>query len=285
VVVDAGNGMAGKVLPRVFAKLPQVTLVPMYFELDGTFPNHDANPLEQENIADLKARVVAEQADLGAAFDGDADRMFLVTEQGEFVGGDMTTALVATALLRRNPGAAIVYNLICSRGVPEAVEKAGGRPIRSRVGHSFIKQVMREQDAIFGGEHSGHFYFRDNWYADSGLIALLSALDALSVENVPLSQALAPLDRRARSGEINSEVRDVAATERKVEAHYRDQPGAHLDHLDGLTVNFPDWWFNLRPSNTQPLLRLNIEADTPDLLETKTREVLKLVRDGEPMYE
>ena len=182
IVVDAGNGMAGKVLPRVFGKLPQVTLVPMYFELDGSFPNHDANPLEQENIADLKARVVAERADLGAAFDGDADRMFLVTETGEFVGGDMTTALVATALLRRNPGAAIVYNLICSRGVPEAIEKAGGRPIRSRVGHSFIKQVMREQDAIFGGEHSGHFYFRDNWYADSGLIALLSALDALSVE-------------------------------------------------------------------------------------------------------
>ncbi len=285
LVVDAGNGMAGKVLPRVFAKLPQVTLVPMYFELDGTFPNHDANPLEQENIADLKARVVAEKADLGAAFDGDADRMFLVTEQGEFVGGDMTTALVATALLRRNPDAAIVYNLICSRGVPEAVEKAGGRPIRARVGHSFIKQVMREQDAIFGGEHSGHFYFRDNWYADSGLIALLSALDALSVENVPLSQALAPLDRRVRSGEINSEVRDVYATEQKVEAHYRDQPGAQLDHLDGLTVNFPDWWFNLRPSNTQPLLRLNIEADTPDLLEKQTHNILKLVRSGEPIYE
>ena len=144
---------------------------------------------------------------------------------------------------------------------------------------------MREQDAIFGGEHSGHFYFRDNWYADSGLIALLSVLDALSVENVPLSQALAPLDHRVRSGEINSEVRDVTATEQKVEAHYRDHPGTHLDHLDGLTVNFPDWWFNLRPSNTQPLLRLNIEADTPDLLETKTHEVLKLVRDGEPMYE
>ncbi|HEY8292163.1 MAG TPA: phosphomannomutase/phosphoglucomutase, partial [Thermomicrobiales bacterium] len=213
LVVDAGNGMAGKVLPRVFSKLPQVTLVPMYFELDGSFPNHDANPLEQENVADLKARVIAEKADLGAAFDGDADRMFLVTEQGEFVGGDITTALVATALLRHHPDAAVVYNLICSRGVPEAVEKAGGRAIRSRVGHSFIKQVMREQDAIFGGEHSGHFYFRDNWYADSGLIALLSALDALSVENVPLSQALAPLDHRARSGEINSEVRDVHATE------------------------------------------------------------------------
>jgi phosphomannomutase len=285
LVVDAGNGMAGKVLPRVFSKLPQVTLVPMYFELDGSFPNHDANPLEQENVADLKARVIAEKADLGAAFDGDADRMFLVTEQGEFVGGDITTALVATALLRHHPDAAVVYNLICSRGVPEAVEKAGGRAIRSRVGHSFIKQVMREQDAIFGGEHSGHFYFRDNWYADSGLIALLSALDALSVENVPLSQALAPLDHRARSGEINSEVRDVHATEKKVEAHYRDQPGAHLDHLDGLTVNFPDWWFNLRPSNTQPLLRLNIEADTPDLLDTKIHEVLKLVRSDEPMYE
>jgi phosphomannomutase len=285
LVVDAGNGMAGKVLPRVFGKLPQVSLVPMFFELDGTFPNHDANPLEQANIADLKKRVIAEKADLGAAFDGDADRMFLITEKGDFVGGDITTALVATALLRRNPGAAVVYNLICSRGVPEAIEKAGGRPIRSRVGHSFIKQVMREQDAIFGGEHSGHFYFRDNWYADSGLIALLSALDALSVENVPLSEALAPLDRRVRSGEINSEVGDVTATTEKVEAHFRDQSGAKLDHLDGLTVNFPDWWFNLRPSNTQPLLRLNIEADTPALLEKQTHEVLALVRDGEPMYQ
>ncbi len=285
LVVDAGNGMAGKVLPRVFSKLPQVTLVPMYFDLDGTFPHHDANPLEQENIADLKARVIAEKANLGAAFDGDADRMFLVTEHGEFVGGDMTTALVAAALLRHYPGAAVVYNLICSRGVPEAIEQAGGRPIRARVGHSFIKQVMREQDAIFGGEHSGHFYFRDNWYADSGLIALLSALDALSVENVPLSEALAPLDRRARSGEINSEVRDVRATEQKIEAHYHAQPGARLDHLDGLTVNFPDWWFNVRPSNTQPLLRLNIETDTPALLDQKKREVMKLIRSDEPMYE
>jgi len=278
VVADAGNGMAGAVLPRVFAKLPQVTLVPMYFELDGRFPNHDANPLEQENVADLKKRVVAEGADLGVAFDGDADRMFLITEHGEFVGGDMTTALVATSLLRRNPGAAIVYNLICSRGVPEAVEKAGGVPVRSRVGHSFIKQLMRERDAIFGGEHSGHFYFRDNFYADSGLIALLSVLDALSVANVPLSQALAPLDHRARSGEINSEVKDAAATVVAVQDHYAGLPGASLDHLDGLTVNFPDWWFNLRPSNTQPLLRLNVEADNAQLLETRTAEVLARVR-------
>jgi phosphomannomutase len=283
--VDAGNGMAGKVLPRVFAKLPQVTLIPMFFELDGTFPNHDANPLEQENIAELQQRVIAEHADLGVAFDGDADRMFLVTEKGTFVGGDMTTALVATSLLRHNPGAAIVYNLICSRAVPEAITAAGGRPVRSRVGHSFIKQVMREQDAIFGGEHSGHFYFRDNWYADSGLIALLSALDALSVSGGSLSAALAPLDHFVRSGEINSEVRDIAATEAKVEETYRAQPGAKLDHLDGLTVNFPDWWFNLRPSNTQPLLRLNVEATTRDLLEEKTQEVLSLVRSGEPAYQ
>lgn len=284
LVVDAGNGMAGKVLPRVFAKLPQVTLVPMYFELDGTFPHHDANPLEQENIAELKARVVAEGADLGAAFDGDADRMFLVTERGAFVGGDMTTALVATALLRRHPGAAIVYNLICSRGVPEAIAAAGGQPVRSRVGHSFIKQVMRERDAIFGGEHSGHFYFRDHWYADSGLIALLAALDALSLAGGSLSAALAPLDHRARSGEINSEVRDVHATIARVEAHYRAVPGATLDHLDGLTVNFPDWWFNLRPSNTQPLLRLNVEGDTPEILAARTREVVTCVREGEPRY-
>jgi phosphomannomutase len=190
----------------------------------------------------------------------------------------MTTALVATALLRRNPGAAIVYNLICSRAVPEAITAAGGRPVRSRVGHSFIKQVMRERDAIFGGEHSGHFYFRDNWYADSGLIALLSALSALSVTGGSLSAALAPLDHYVRSGEINSEVRDVGATLAAVEERYRAQPGAQLDHLDGLTVNFPDWWFNLRPSNTQPLLRLNVEANTRDLLDTKTSEVLTLVR-------
>jgi len=278
IVVDAGNGMAGAVLPRVFAKLPQVTLIPMYFELDGRFPNHEANPLEQENVADLKARVMAEGADLGAAFDGDADRVFLITGNGDFVGGDMTTAVVATALLRRNPGAAIVYNLICSHAVPESVAKAGGVPVRSRVGHSFIKAVMRERDAIFGGEHSGHFYFRDNFYADSGLIALLTVLDALSVAGTSLADALKPLDVYVRSGEINSEVADVHATITKVETHYASQQGTKLDHLDGLTVEFADWWFNLRASNTQPLLRLNVEANNTALLAQHTQEVLALVR-------
>jgi len=278
IVVDAGNGMGGEVLPRVFAKLPQVTLIPMYFELDGTFPHHLANPLEQENVADLKKRVVAEGADLGAAFDGDADRVFLITGDGEFVGGDMTTAVVATALLRRNPGAAIVYNLICSHAVPESVTRAGGVPVRSRVGHSFIKAIMRERDAIFGGEHSGHFYFRDNFYADSGLIALLTVLDALSVAGQSLAEALKPLDVYVRSGEINSEVANVQATIKKVEDHYASAGGAKLDHLDGLTVEFPDWWFNLRGSNTQPLLRLNVEANNKALLDAHTQEVLALVR-------
>ena len=276
VVADAGNGMAGMTLPRVFAELP-CELIPLYFELDGSFPNHEANPIEPENIVDLQRTVRESGADLGVAFDGDADRMFLIDERGTFIGGDMVTAMVAQSTLRHHPGATIVYNLICSRSVPQTIERLGGKAVRERVGHSFIKATMRREDAVFGGEHSGHFYFRDNWYADSGLIAFLTVLELLSEQEAPLSQVLAPLDPYVRSGEINSEVGDIKAVMAKVEAHYREA-GATIDELDGLTVEYPDWWFNLRPSNTQPLLRLNVEASDEEQLRTRTDEVLRLVR-------
>jgi len=276
VVVDAGNGMAGKVVPAVFGRLP-LQVVPLYFELDGRFPNHLANPLEPENVVDLRHAVLEHKADLGIAFDGDADRMFILDEHGQFVGGDMITALVSKSLLRKHPGASIVYNLICSRAVPETIEREGGKPIRSRVGHSFIKAKMREHDAIFGGEHSGHFYFRDNWYADSGIIAALTVIELLSQEGVTMSEALKPLDTYFRSGEINSEVADQQAVLRRLESRFSD---GELDYLDGLTVSYPDWWFNVRPSNTQPLLRLNVEANDPALLEEKTQAVLSVIRQG-----
>lgn len=274
IAVDAGNGMAGKVLPRVFERLPG-ELIPLFFELDGTFPNHEANPIEPENTRDLRAAVVAHNLDMGVAFDGDADRMFLIDDNGEFVGGDMVTAMVAQSLLRKNPGSAVVYNLICSRTMPELIEREGGRPIRSRVGHSFIKAHMRREDAIFGGEHSGHFYFRDNWYADSGLIAFLTVLELLSADGRSVSEYLKPIDTRFRSGEINSEVADVDGTLAKVREAFAD---GELDELDGLTISYPTWWFNLRASNTQPLLRLNVEADTEAQLEDRTAAVLGIVR-------
>ncbi len=276
IAIDAGNGMAGVTVPRVFRDLP-IEVIPMYFEPDGTFPNHPANPIEPENIAELRRAVVENGYDLGAAFDGDADRVFLVDEKGDVVGGDILTSMVASRMLERNPGAAIVYNLISSRGVPETVAAKGGRPIRSRVGHSYIKETMREEDAVFGGEHSGHFYFRDNWYADSGMAALLFALEMVSEAGQPLSEVIAPLDHRFRSGEINSEVEDAAAVMRSIEDYYRAE-GAEIDHLDGVTVNFPRWWFNVRASNTQPLLRLNVEADDRETLEAKTAEVLAMIR-------
>lgn len=274
VAVDAGNGMAGKMVPVVFGRLP-IELIPLYFELDGRFPHHVPNPIEPENISDLRKAVRDRGADLGIAFDGDADRMFILDEYGNFVGGDMVTALVSKALLRRHPGATIVYNLICSRVVPETIEREGGKAIRSRVGHSFIKARMREYDAIFGGEHSGHFYFRDNWYADSGMIAALTVLQLLSEEGKTVSEALKPLDHYYRSGELNTAVTDQAAVLKNLEKHFAD---GIIDHLDGLTVNFPRWWFNARPSNTQPLLRLNVEADSPQLLEEKTEELLSIIR-------
>jgi len=272
IAIDAGNGMAGATVPRVFRDLP-CEIIPMYFELDGTFPNHLANPILPENVADLQKMVIEQGCDLGVAFDGDADRMFLIDEQGQAVGGDMVTAIVAVALLKQHPGAAICYNLICSKSVPETILANGGRPVRTPVGHSLIKKIMRDQDAIFGGEHSGHFYFRDNWYADSGLLAMLTTLVLLSEAGKPISEVLAPIDTRFRSGEINTTVNDAKSIMANVETAYAKQ-GAQIDHLDGVTVQFPDRWFSLRASNTEPLLRLNVEADDKSTLTALTNELL-----------
>ena len=276
IAVDAGNGMAGMMIPRVFQRLP-CELVPLYFELDGSFPNHPASPIEPENTAELRRVVVEQGCDMGVAFDGDADRMFLVSERGQLLGGDMVTALVAQSVLKRAPGSTILYNLICSRSVPEVIERNGGQAVRTRVGHSFIKAQMREHNAIFGGEHSGHFYFRDNWYADSGLIAFLIVLELISVSGQSVSQLLAPIDHWVRSGEINSEVHDARERMAEIERHYAAQ-GAEIDHLDGVTVSFPSWWFNVRASNTEPLLRLNVEASTRAEMEQRRDDVLHLIR-------
>jgi phosphomannomutase len=275
IVIDAGNGMAGKIVPQVFSHLP-CEVVPMYFELDGRFPNHLASPIEPENTEDLRENVVAEKADFGAAFDGDADRMFLVDEKGETLGGDMVTALVAKNLLKNNPGATILYNLICSKTVAETVTACKGKAVRTRVGHALIKPLMKKHNGIFGGEHSGHFYFRDNWYADSGLIALLVCVELLSTENRPLSELVATIDHYYRSGEINSYVEDIPAKLRKLEKVF--SLGGEVDHLDGLTIDYGDWWFNVRGSNTEPLIRLNIEAEDPAVLEEKKEALLKVIR-------
>jgi phosphomannomutase len=276
IAVDAGNGMAGMIIPAVFKRLP-CELVPLYFELDGSFPNHPASPIEPENTAELRRVVVSEHCDMGVAFDGDADRMFLVSEKGQLLGGDMVTALVAQSLLRKAPESTILYNLISSRSVPEVITRGGGRAIRTRVGHSFIKAQMRENNAIFGGEHSGHFYFRDNWYADSGLIAFLIVLEMISESDKTVSQLIQPIDTRFRSGEVNSEVSDQQGRMAEIALHYAAL-GAEIDHLDGITVSFPTWWFNVRSSNTEPLLRLNVEADSPKELAERRDEVLQLIR-------
>jgi phosphomannomutase len=275
VVADTANGMGGLVVPAVFARLP-VRLIHLFPELDGTFPNHPADPIQPENQRDLKASVLEHGAAIGLAFDGDADRVFLVDERAEGVSGSDVTALVAEAMLARYPGAKIVYNLICSWAVPEIVRENGGEPIRSRVGHSFIKQVMAETGAVFGGEHSGHYYFRENYRADSGLIAAVVVLEQLSAAGRPLSELLAPLRRYFDSGEINSRVEDQGAAVERIASAYAS---GRQDRVDGLTVEFDDWWFNVRPSNTEPLLRLNVEARTKDLLDEKTAEVLALIRD------
>ena len=276
VVVDAGNGMAGIMMPKVFQHLP-CELVPLYFELDGTFPHHPASPIEPENMVDVQKKVREVGADVGAAFDGDADRMFPVDEHGEIVDGSMVTAMVANSLLHKFPGSTILYNLIVSKSVPELVERLGGKAVRTRVGHSFIKAEMRRVNGIFGGEHSGHFYFRDNWYADSGLIALLIMLELISVEDKPLSEIIKPLDNWVRSGEINSEVRDTKAKLQAIQDHY-GKDAQSVDTLDGLTIDYGNWWFNVRPSNTEPLLRLNLEAKDKTLLDQKRDEVLAFIR-------
>jgi phosphomannomutase len=274
VVVDTANGMGGLVVPAVMAKLP-VTLHHLFAELDGTFPNHPADPIDPENQRDLKAAVLEFDADVGLAFDGDADRVFLIDERAQDVSGSLLTALVAAAMLDREPGAKVVHNLICSWTVPEVIREHGGVPIRARVGHSFIKQVMADTGAIFGGEHSGHYYFRENYRADSGLIAAVIALGELSASGGPLSALLSPLRRYAASGEINSRVDDARG---RIEAIAEAFADGRQDRLDGLTVEFDDWWCNVRASNTEPLLRLNVEARTPELLEDRTHEVLALIR-------
>ncbi|WP_214107662.1 phosphomannomutase/phosphoglucomutase [Acrocarpospora catenulata] len=277
VVADAGNGMAGLTVPEAFAGLP-IELVPLYFELDGTFPNHEANPLVLENLSDLRAAVVAHGADAGLAFDGDADRCWVVDERGESVSPSTITALVAARELAKHPGATIIHNLITSAGVPEIVREHGGVPARTRVGHSFIKAEMARTGAVFGGEHSAHYYFRDFWYADSGLLAALHVLAALGGQDRPLSELLAGYARYAASGEINSEVADQAAATDRVRAVFASRDGVRFDELDGLTVTGPNWWFNLRPSNTEPLLRLNAEGADADTMAAVRDEVLREVR-------
>ncbi|MET7455070.1 phosphomannomutase/phosphoglucomutase [Streptomyces sp. NPDC005574] len=278
VVVDAGNGMGGQTVPTVFAGLP-LTLVPMYFELDGTFPNHEANPLDPANIVDLQQRVREEGADLGIAFDGDADRCFVVDERGVPVSPSAVTALVAARELARYGGkGTVIHNLITSWSVPEVVRENGGTPARTRVGHSFIKAEMARTGAIFGGEHSAHYYFKDFWNADTGMLAALHVLAALGGQDGPLSGLVAQYDRYAGSGEINSTVDDQAGRLAAVKAAYESREGVELDGLDGLTVAAADWWFNVRPSNTEPLLRLNAEArDEPTMAKIRD-EVLAIIR-------
>jgi phosphomannomutase len=278
VAVDAGNGMAGHTVPKVFEDLP-LKLVPLYFDLDGTFPNHEANPIDPKNLADLQQAVVSSSADIGLAFDGDADRCFVVDERGEIVSPSVLTALIAVAELAREPGATVIHNLITSRAVPEIVSAHGGTPVRTRVGHSFIKAEMASTGAIFGGEHSGHFYFRDFWFADSGMLAALHVLAALGSQDGPLSSLLSEYSRYQASGEINSEVSDQQAATERVRAAFAGRDGVSTDELDGLTVACDGgWWFNLRPSNTEPLLRLNVEAPDEATLTDVRDQVLRIVR-------
>jgi phosphomannomutase len=277
VAVDAGNGMAGHTAPAVLGRL-DLDVVPMYYELDGTFPNHEANPIEPANLADLQAEVRESGADIGLAFDGDADRCFIVDERGEIVSPSVLTALIASRELAREPGSAVIHNLITSRAVPELVTELGGTPVRTRVGHSFIKATMAETDAVFGGEHSGHFYFRDFWRADSGMLAALHVLAALAETDRPLSGLLAEFSRYVATGEINSTVVDQSAVVAEIERQYATRDGVTLDHLDGLTVTHPDWWFNVRASNTEPLLRLNAEAGDRATLERLRDDVLATIR-------
>ncbi|MEV6053279.1 phosphomannomutase/phosphoglucomutase [Streptomyces sp. NPDC052107] len=278
VVVDAGNGMGGHTVPSVFTGLP-LTLVPMYFELDGTFPNHEANPLDPANLVDLQKRVPAEGADLGIAFDGDADRCFVVDEHGDPVSPSAITALVAARELARNGGkGTVIHNLITSRTVPEVVTENGGAPVRTRVGHSFIKAEMARSGAIFGGEHSAHYYFKDFWNADTGMLAALHVLAALGGQEGPLSALVAQYDRYTGSGEINLTVADQAARLAAIRSAYENRADVTLDDLDGLTVAAPDWWFNVRPSNTEPLLRLNAEAKDEATMTKIRDEALAIIR-------
>jgi phosphomannomutase len=277
VVIDAGNGMAGHTAPAVFAAL-NCEVIEMYYELDGTFPNHEANPIDPKNLRDLQKSVKKHKADIGLAFDGDADRCFLVDENGDAVNPSTLTALIAQREIKKNPGATVIYNLISSRAVVEIIEESGGKALRSRVGHSYIKKMMADSGAVFGGEHSGHFYFKDFWRADSGMLAALHAIAALGESPETLSSLLAPFSRYFASGEINSEVADATSSMAAVEAKFGSASENSVDYLDGLTVNSAKWWFNVRASNTEPLLRLNVEADSQVLMEKIRDEVLAVIR-------
>jgi phosphomannomutase len=278
VVVDAANGMAGVMLPPVLERLPQLDIVRCYFEPDGTFPNHEPNPLLPENREFIVRRTTEENADLGVAFDGDADRCFFVDDTGEFVPGDFATALLAEAVLARDPGAKVIYDVRASRAVPETIERAGGVPLVNRVGHAFIKQRMRKEDAAFAGEVSAHYYFRDFSQADSGVVPFLLVLELLSRSGKHLSELLAPFRQRYfLTGEINTPVADVPLKLQELKERYAAE-GAHVSHLDGISIDFDDWHFNVRPSNTEPLLRLNLEALSRELMEEKRDEVLELIR-------
>ncbi len=277
IVIDAGNGMAGHTAPAVFARL-NCEVIPMYYELDGTFPNHEANPIDSKNLKDLQKAVKKHKADIGLAFDGDADRCFLVDESGELVNPSTLTALIAARELAKYPGASVIYNLISSRAVVEIVEESGGKAIRSRVGHSYIKKLMADTGAVFGGEHSGHFYFKDFWRADSGMLAALHAIAALGEVSAPLSKILKPYCRYVASGEINSEVLDAQSSLNQIAEKFGESAGNEVDHLDGLTVKGDTWWFNVRASNTEPLLRLNVEAKTQARMEKIRDDVLATIR-------
>jgi phosphomannomutase len=276
IVIDAGNGMAGFTAPAIFDRLG-AEIIPLYFELDGNFPNHEANPIDPANLRDLQKSVLENKADIGLAFDGDADRCFLVDEKGETVDPSLLTALIASRELAKNPGATIIHSLISSRTVVEVINELGGVPVRSRVGHSYIKALMAETGAIFGGEHSGHFYFKDFWRADSGALAALHALAALGESDQTISQLLAPFKRYVASGEVNSRVSDAAAIIKAIKEKYSAQPEFQIDELDGLTASTSTWWFNVRASNTEPLLRLNVEADTAANMAAHRDELLALI--------
>lgn len=287
VVVDAGNGMAGYTVPAVLghaAGLPALplTIDAMYFELDGTFPNHEANPIEPSNLLDIQARVRELGADIGLAFDGDADRCFVVDENGDVVSPSTLTALIADRELAKHPGSTVIHNLITSKAVPEVVIESGGTPVKTRVGHSFIKATMAETDAVFGGEHSGHFYFREFWRADSGMLAAMHALAALgsAPAGTTFSSLLTPYARYVASGEINTKVDDQEGVTARIEGHYAARDGVTTDHLDGLTIDGGDWWFNVRPSNTEPLLRLNVEAKDEATMVRLRDDVLTMMRGG-----
>ncbi len=274
IVIDAANGMGGKETPFVYSKLPCKT-TELFFNLDGTFPNHEADPLKEENVGELKKIVLKKKADLGIAFDGDADRVFFVSEKGEKISSDLIACLIAEDFLEKNPNEKVLYDLRSSLIIKEKVEELGGKAIMSRVGHAFIKELLRKENAVFGGELSGHYYFRDNFYTDSGIIASLKIIEILSKKNKPISELIKPLKKYFQSGEINSKISDKESKMKLLMEKYKD---GKLTTIDGIRIDFDDWWFNVRPSNTEPLLRFNLEAKTKSLMEKKRDEVLGLIR-------